>query len=79
VTQPARRCLPAPCLHLDFRIQVDHGKPEYLKQTEKVAFMRALLLAGIRSAFLWHQLGGRQWRLVFQRRACSSRPSPLTA
>ncbi len=29
---------------------------------------RALLLAGIRSAFLWRQLGGRRWRLLFQRR-----------
>lgn len=53
--------------NLPFRLRVS-GKPEYLKQTDKVAFVRALLLAGIRSAFLWHQLGGRQWRLVFQRR-----------
>lgn len=52
---------------LDFRLSIN-GKPDYLKQTEKVAFIRALLLAGIRSAFLWHQMGGRQWRLVFQRR-----------
>ncbi|MCH8479721.1 MAG: DUF489 family protein, partial [Wenzhouxiangella sp.] len=52
---------------LDFRLSVS-GKPDYLKQAEKVAFIRALLLAGIRSAFLWHQLGGKQWRLVFQRR-----------
>jgi high frequency lysogenization protein len=52
---------------LPFRLKVS-GKPEYLKQADKVAFIRALLLAGIRSAFLWHQLGGRQWRLVFQRR-----------
>ncbi|NEZ03753.1 high frequency lysogenization protein HflD [Wenzhouxiangella sp. XN201] len=52
---------------LDFRLSVS-GKPEYLKQQEKVAFVRALLLAGLRSAFLWRQVGGRQWRLVFQRR-----------
>jgi high frequency lysogenization protein len=52
---------------LDFRLSIN-GKPDYLKQTEKVAFIRALLLAGIRSAFLWRQMGGRQWRLVFQRR-----------
>ncbi|HMA97834.1 MAG TPA: DUF489 family protein, partial [Wenzhouxiangella sp.] len=52
---------------LDFRLSVN-GKPEYLKQPEKVALVRALLLAGIRSAFLWHQVGGRQWRLIFQRR-----------
>lgn len=52
---------------LPFRLSIS-GQPEYLKQSEKVAFIRALLLAGIRSAFLWRQLGGRQWRLVFQRR-----------
>ena len=52
---------------LDFRLSIS-GRPEYLKQTEKVAFVRALLLAGLRSAFLWRQVGGRQWRLVFQRR-----------
>jgi len=52
---------------LPFRLSIS-GQPEYLKQSEKVAFIRALLLAGIRSAFLWRQLGGRQWRIVFQRR-----------
>jgi high frequency lysogenization protein len=52
---------------LPFRLSIS-GQPDYLKQTEKVAFIRALLLAGIRSAFLWRQVGGRQWRLVFQRR-----------
>ena len=52
---------------LPFRLTVS-GKPEYLRQTDKVAFVRALLLAGVRSAFLWHQVGGRQWRLLFQRR-----------
>ncbi|MFP4208840.1 MAG: high frequency lysogenization protein HflD [Wenzhouxiangella sp.] len=52
---------------LDFRLSIS-GKPEILKQDEKVALVRALLLAGIRSAFLWHQVGGRQWRLIFQRR-----------
>lgn len=52
---------------LPFRLSVS-GKPEYLRQPEKVAFVRALLLAGIRSGFLWQQVGGRQWRLLFQRR-----------
>lgn len=58
-----QRCLSS----MDFRITVN-GRPEYLKQPEKVAFIRSLLLAGIRSAMLWRQVGGRQWRLVFQRR-----------
>jgi len=52
---------------LDFRLSIN-GKPEYLKQPEKVAFVRSLLLAGLRSAILWRQVGGRQWRLIFQRR-----------
>ncbi|AKS41785.1 high frequency lysogenization protein HflD [Wenzhouxiangella marina] len=52
---------------MDFRLTIS-GKPEYLKQGEKIALIRALLLAGIRSAILWHQVGGRQWRLLFQRR-----------
>ncbi len=52
---------------LDFRITVA-GKPEYLKQDDKVALVRALLLAGLRAGMLWRQLGGRQWRLVFQRK-----------
>lgn len=51
---------------LGFRLSVS-GRPEYLKQPDKVAFVRALLLAGLRSSILWHQVGGRQWRLVFQR------------
>ncbi len=51
---------------LPMRIQV-HGKPDFLKQTDKVSLIRALLLAGIRAGFLWFQLGGRPWRLLFQR------------
>ncbi|WP_376695348.1 high frequency lysogenization protein HflD [Wenzhouxiangella sp. EGI_FJ10305] len=51
---------------LGFRLSIN-GQPEYLKQPEKVAFVRTLLFAGLRSAILWHQVGGRQWRLVFQR------------
>jgi high frequency lysogenization protein len=30
--------------------------------------IRALLLAGIRSARLWRQLGGHRWQLVISRR-----------
>ncbi len=63
---------------LDFRLSVS-GKPEYLQQAEKVARVRALLLAGIRSAFLWHQVGGRQWRLIFQRRKMLNEAQELLA
>jgi high frequency lysogenization protein len=51
---------------LPLRIQVN-GRPDHLKQEEKVSLIRALLLAGVRAGFLWFQLGGRPWRLLFQR------------
>ncbi|MEM1081781.1 MAG: DUF489 family protein [Pseudomonadota bacterium] len=38
-----------------------------LKQEDKVATIRAMLLTGLRSAHLWNQVGGRPWRLLFQR------------
>jgi len=63
---------------MDFRLSIS-GNPEYLKQTEKIAFIRALLLAGIRSAILWRQVGGRQWRLIFQRRRMLEQARQLLA
>jgi len=51
---------------LDRRIQVT-GLPERLQQDVIAARIRALLLAGIRAAWLWRQLGGRRWHLVLQR------------
>lgn len=48
------------------RIQV-HGDMRHLQQPDNAAKIRALLLAGIRSARLWHQLGGRRWQLLFSR------------
>jgi len=52
---------------LSYRIQVQ-GKVEHLKDEQIANQIRALLLAGIRSAVLWYQLGGRRWRLLFYRR-----------
>ncbi|EMP55680.1 lysogenization regulator [Marinobacter santoriniensis NKSG1] len=49
------------------RIQVT-GNPTVLQREENAAKVRALLLAGIRSAVLWHQSGGRRWQLLFVRR-----------
>lgn len=51
---------------LSFRIQVS-GKPQYLKNTAISNTIRAILLAGIRSAVLWHQLGGRRWHFLLYR------------
>jgi len=33
--------------------------------------VRAALLASVRSAVLWHQLGGRQWQLLISRKQCA--------
>ncbi len=46
-----------------------NGRPEYLKQIEITEKIRTTLLAGIRSAVLWSQMGGTQWQLLFKRRA----------
>jgi high frequency lysogenization protein len=50
-----------------FRIKVT-GSAQHLQNTRNADIIRALLLAGVRSAFLWRQLGGRRWKLLFQRR-----------
>lgn len=44
------------------------GNPNFLNQPAQVNRIRALLLAAIRAAVLWRQLGGNQWRLLFRRR-----------
>lgn len=48
----------------NLRIKVA-GNPIHLKNPEVANQIRALLLCGIRSAFLWQQLGGRRWSLFF--------------
>lgn len=52
---------------LEPRIMV-HGTPEYLNNPVNANRIRALLLAGIRSAVLWRQLGGNRLRLLLARR-----------
>lgn len=51
-----------------YRIVVQ-GDPTLLQQRMMPDRIRAALLAGVRFALLWHQQGGRRWRLVFQRSA----------
>ncbi|MCG8709987.1 high frequency lysogenization protein HflD [Brenneria sp. 4F2] len=48
------------------RIQVT-GSPEILKNSQIQAKVRAALLAGIRSAVLWQQIGGGRLQLMFSR------------
>lgn len=47
---------------------VIRGEEAFLNDTEKVAQIRALLLAGLRSAVLWRQEGGRRWQLLVWRK-----------
>lgn len=58
------------------RIQVS-GNPSVLQRDENAAKVRALLLAGIRSAVLWRQTGGRRWQLIFSRRKVIERARQL--
>lgn len=49
------------------RIQV-RGYVQHLQQPKVANRIRALLLAGVRSAILWRQLGGRRWHFLIYRR-----------
>jgi len=51
---------------LDYRIKVD-GEQRFLENPNNADKIRALLLAGIRSAVLWRQKGGKRFHLIFSR------------
>ena len=55
---------------LPFRIQV-RGDMKYLQKDEVAARIRTMLFAGIRSAVLWRQSGGKRWHLMLSRRKLS--------
>jgi len=44
------------------------GEQNFLTNSDNAGKVRTLLLTGIRSAVLWHQLGGTKWKLVFTRK-----------
>lgn len=44
------------------------GNPQFLQNPRTIDWVRTLLLAGLRSATLWSQLGGRRFELMFGRR-----------
>lgn len=48
---------------------VVQGDPSLLQTRMMPERVRACLMAGIRFALLWHQQGGRRWKLMFQRKA----------
>lgn len=54
-----------------FRVQVS-GSMQQLQDPVVADKIRALLLAGIRSAVLWRQLGGRRWHLFTKRKAITT-------
>lgn len=47
------------------------GNPNHLQQKANVDRVRAALLASVRSAVLFRQLGGRQWQLLVYRKQCA--------
>ena len=59
-----------------FRIQVS-GDQGYLQQPRIASEVRALLLAGIRSATLWRQLGGNRWHLLLRRKRLAANVEQL--
>lgn len=44
------------------------GEQSYLTNSDNAAKIRTLLLAGIRAAVLWQQLGGSRWKLLLLRK-----------
>jgi high frequency lysogenization protein len=53
--------------HLRPRVLVQ-GNPHYLGQASVVAEVRAVLLAAVRSAVLWRQMGGSFWDFLLRKR-----------
>lgn len=64
--------------HLRPRVLVQ-GNPHYLGQAPVVAEVRAVLLAAIRSAVLWRQVGGSPWDFLLRKRAMGSAVQALLA
>lgn len=51
---------------LRFRVQI-RGDAKQLQSPGMAERIRAILLAGVRAAWLWRRLGGRRWHLIFTR------------
>ena len=57
-------------------IQVQ-GSASVLRDADNAAAIRALLLAGVRSALFWRQLDGSRWQLLLQRKQLAQAASRL--
>ena len=55
------------------------GEPNLLNRPEIANRIRALLLAGMRAAVLWHQCGGGRLKLLFQARKTVEQARQLLA
>ena len=60
------------------RIQVT-GSPAVLQSPQVQAKVRAALLAGIRAAVLWHQVGGGRLQLMFSRNRLTNQAKQILA
>ncbi|MCR4304270.1 MAG: high frequency lysogenization protein HflD [Gallionella sp.] len=58
------------------RIMVN-GEHGHLSNPLIAAKVRAVLFAGIRAAFLWRQLGGSRWQLLFSRKRIADEAAKL--
>lgn len=56
-----------------------NGEEAVLKNEMTAAKIRAVLMAGIRAAHLWWQLGGRRWHLLFRRKQVADTARRLLA
>ena len=45
------------------------GQSVFIHQKDILHRIRSLLLAGIRSAILWQQMGGKRWHFLFARKS----------
>ncbi len=63
---------------MKFRIQVT-GSMQQLQNPANADKIRALLMAGIRSAVLWRQTGGKRWHLFLSRQRLQKTARQLVA
>ena len=76
---PAQSRFYADCISpLGARVLVQ-GNPVYLSQATVVGEVRAALLAALRAAVLWRQVGGSYWDFLWSRRAMAETARELLA
>lgn len=56
-----------------------NGEPVHLNNPDNVSRVRALLLAGVRAAWLWIQCGGKRRHMIFSRRKICNQAKQLLA